>query len=87
MPHPTARTRHRTLTGFALAGLMLIGGRLGLVSAQCPGDWLPTDGIPGTNGAATVLTSWDPDGAGPAPERVVLGGPFLVAGKDRKSVV
>src|SRR5439155_14231614 len=48
--------------------------------AQCPFDWRPGDGIPGTNGPVTASTMWDPDGAGPQPPVLVLGGAFSVAG-------
>ncbi len=48
--------------------------------AQCGLAWLPGYGCPGTNGSVTAMTRWDPDGAGPAPEVVVLGGWFSVAG-------
>jgi len=42
--------------------------------------WLPGDGIPGINGFFTCTTTWDPDGDGPLPELLVVGGYFTVAG-------
>ncbi len=48
--------------------------------AQCPADWLPGEGMPGVNGAVRAATAWDPDGPGPQPELLVVGGSFEVAG-------
>jgi hypothetical protein len=53
-------------------------------SGQCLPPWLETDGFPGvtTDGESLVnaMLSWDPDGAGPQPEVLVVGGRFSVAG-------
>lgn len=46
--------------------------------AQCTNPWLPGDGAPGANAQVDVATTWDPDGAGPAHELVVVGGSFGV---------
>ncbi|HTE04578.1 MAG TPA: hypothetical protein VK824_00165 [Planctomycetota bacterium] len=50
--------------------------------AQCPIDWLPGEGHPGVTGDLPVwaLTAWDPDGAGPLPQRLIAGGGFQGAG-------
>ncbi len=48
--------------------------------AQCDGQWLPGDGLPGTNGPVYAMTYWDPDGPGSLAPRLVLGGSFTVAG-------
>ena len=48
--------------------------------AQCATQWLPGDGLPGTNGLVNAITSWDPDGAGPLLPVLVLGGQFTTAG-------
>lgn len=50
------------------------------VHAQCTQAWLPGYGCPGASGGLTASTSWDPDGAGPAPSVVVIGGGFSVVG-------
>ena len=47
---------------------------------QCPSDWLPGQGIPGVDGYANAVTVWDPDGLGPGPALLVVGGDFEVAG-------
>lgn len=43
-------------------------------------DWLPGEGVPGTNGTVLATTTWDPDGPEPEPELLILGGDFTVAG-------
>jgi hypothetical protein len=54
-------------------------------AAQCPDHWLPGQGIPGQgipglNGTVYAITTWDPDGPGPQPKLLVVGGSFTVAG-------
>jgi hypothetical protein len=51
------------------------------VRAQCPDHWLPGQGLPGVNGYVYAMTTWDPDGPGPQPELLVVGGFFGVAGE------
>src|SRR5215471_20833671 len=48
--------------------------------AQCQPQWLPADGLPGVNGTVYASTLWDPDGPGPEPPLLVIGGSFLYAG-------
>ncbi len=48
--------------------------------AQCPFDWLPGQGVPGVLGKVSAATVWDPDGPGPQPELLVMGGSFRIAG-------
>lgn len=59
----------------------LVGGAQSAL-AQCSPDWLVVQGqgIPGVGGIARATTSWDPDGAGPMPERLVIAGSFAQAG-------
>ena len=42
--------------------------------------WLPGQGLLGTNGTVYAALTWDPDGPGPQPELLVVGGAFGVAG-------
>ncbi len=51
-------------------------------SAQCPPGWLPGEGLRGLNltGSASAMTVWDPDGAGPLPQVLAVGGSFSIAG-------
>jgi hypothetical protein len=46
----------------------------------CDGQWLPGDGVPGVNGHVGAMVYWDPDGPGPMPPVLVVGGSFNVAG-------
>ena len=48
--------------------------------AQCSASYVPGLGMPGVDNRVDALTTWDPDGAGPASPVVVLGGDFLFAG-------
>ena len=51
-----------------------------LLSAQCANNWVSTGGFPGVDGSVSAATMHDPDGAGPAPSRLVLGGRFRAVG-------
>ncbi|MCA8975223.1 MAG: hypothetical protein KDC98_10905 [Planctomycetes bacterium] len=44
--------------------------------SQCATQWVSGSSIPGTNSWVNATTFWDPDGAGPATPRLVLGGYF-----------
>src|SRR5262245_33921601 len=48
--------------------------------AQCQRQWLPGAGVPGTDSHIEAVTHWDPDGAGPQPELLVVGGPITTIG-------
>jgi trimeric autotransporter adhesin len=50
------------------------------VAQSCGPQWLPGEGIAGTQSTVFASTLWDPDGNGPATPKVVLGGRFLYAG-------
>jgi len=47
-------------------------------AAQCTNTWLPGYGCPGANAYVNASTPWDPDGAGPQPAVVVVGGGFTL---------
>ena len=51
-------------------------------AGQCPFGWRPGEGKPGVDGDAAAMsaTTWDPDGAGPQPELLIVGGTFDSAG-------
>ena len=44
--------------------------------AQCPPIVQPYGGTPGPDGVVQTQTLWDPDGPGPLPQRLVVGGRF-----------
>ncbi|MBX3464797.1 MAG: WD40 repeat domain-containing protein [Planctomycetes bacterium] len=48
--------------------------------SQCTNQWLPGPPVPGIGGQVRCCANWDPDGAGPAPARLVFGGQFAAAG-------
>lgn len=54
-----------------------------MLLAQCDPSWLPGLGCPGVDGEVTSSVAWDPDGSGPAPVELVVGGDFGVAGAVR----
>ena len=67
------------ITG-AMSALSCIALLLTVGSAaaqQC--DWLPGHGVAGTAGQVNAIVTWDPDGAGPASEVLVVGGQLTAA--------
>lgn len=62
------------------AAMVLLLGGVGAPAAhaQCGGQWLPGYGVPGVNGTVGCMTLWDPDGPGPLPESLVIGGSFSI---------
>ena len=50
------------------------------LSAQCTLAQVPGDPYPGVDGMVLAATTWDPDGIGPLPLRIVVGGYFAIAG-------
>ena len=47
-----------------------------LLSAQCAPQWQAGDPLPYVRGKVNATVTWDPDGAGPAPLLLVVGGSF-----------
>ncbi len=60
---------------------------LAVARAQCTAQWAPGYGVPGVDAPVTALATWDPDGAGPAPSAVVVGGSFRLAGATSASAI
>ena len=48
--------------------------------AQCTNPWVATGGFPGVQTSLSEAHAWDPDGAGPQPVRLVVGGAMTSAG-------
>ncbi len=59
---------------------ILCGSLAGVARGECEPQWLPGEGVPGVGGTVYAVTTWDPDGAGPEPEVLVVGGDFTTAG-------
>ncbi|HZN39304.1 MAG TPA: hypothetical protein VFD82_10910, partial [Planctomycetota bacterium] len=58
--------------------VFVVGASATRVAAQCATQWLPGQGLAGTNGEVFATTLWDPDGAGPQQPVVVVGGSFRI---------
>lgn len=79
---------HRLFSSISGLGLSIVILNLSASSAvaqDCQGQWLPGEGLPGVGGTVYAATSWDPDGAGPLNELLVVGGSFNVAGTNLAS--
>ncbi|MFO0840016.1 MAG: hypothetical protein U1D55_16030 [Phycisphaerae bacterium] len=48
----------------------------------CTLDWTPGEPWKAVDGGVTAAALWDPDGGGPAPEKLIIGGDFFVAGDE-----
>lgn len=60
-----------------LSSLLALGlGFANSLSAQCSTNWQPGDAVPGVNGVVRATMLWDPDGAGPMYEVLVVAGCF-----------
>jgi trimeric autotransporter adhesin len=70
------RNRSKMILIRALAGFAV----LSIAKAQCNLQWAGVGAMPGVNGIVYATVMHDPDGAGPAPARLVIGGDFTVAG-------
>ncbi len=57
-----------------------LGVAVSLAPAQCNPTWAQGACVPGVAGEVHAALRWDPDGAGPVPEQLVVAGRFEVAG-------
>lgn len=72
----TRRSRDRAAWSPRL-GLSALALATPAAFAQCDPHWTPTPGIAGPTGAnVSAIVLWDPDGPGPRPPLVVVGGTF-----------
>lgn len=58
---------------------LLAGGLSSPLAGQCQPQWSSGNPLAWAAGAVSASTTWDPDGAGPAPPLLVVGGDFAVA--------
>jgi hypothetical protein len=65
------------VVSFGAAAAALLVAR---APAQCAPQWVPSSGLSGTNSDVLAVTVWDPDGSGPQPPLLILGGQFTFAG-------
>ncbi|MEZ4652848.1 MAG: hypothetical protein R3E12_04380 [Candidatus Eisenbacteria bacterium] len=72
------RNPSRALVLLCLLSMSVLSIRA--ASAQCERSWQPGFQVPGVSGDVWASTVWDPDGNGPEPELLVIGGRFLQAG-------
>lgn len=64
-------------------GVSILFSSTSQAAGECTLQLRPTDGIPGVSGTIQAMTRWDPDGDGPEPELLVVGGNFSFAGTTR----
>src|SRR5262245_41200767 len=76
------RSRRVVRRGQLAAGAVAAVGAVSQAHTQgsCDGQWLPGNGIPGVDYKAHAAIAWDPDGTGPLPSVLVVGGEFILAG-------
>ncbi len=72
--------RPRTRCRLTVPLLCVFEGSATASRGQCPPHWLPGHGIPGVPGTINMATRCDPDGPGPQPELLIVGGDFMAAG-------
>ncbi len=68
------------------ARLSVLGVTIGVGSgalAQCQPEWLAGPTVPGFDAVPGAMTTWDPDGPGPLPPRLLVGGGFIGVGDVR----
>src|SRR5688572_19287874 len=71
--------RHCSYVLSSLQAAGLVAAIAPAALAQCNTSWLPGS-VAGVLGTVHAATTWDPDGAGPLPPLVVMGGDFTFAG-------
>jgi hypothetical protein len=66
--------------GICLLAFIVLTSAPHFCFSQCDPNWKPGQDLPDVSGPVKVFTTWDPDGAGPKPELLVVGGEFITAG-------
>ncbi len=75
-----SRTPTLTLAAAAVLTIFALFSLPSLAWAQCQPEWLPGEALSAINGIAEAATTWDPDGPGPLPPLLIIGGAFTAAG-------
>lgn len=65
-----------------LSGLFAFGGLAPSLAAQCATQWSTTGPQAELTGQGECAALWDPDGSGPQPQRLVVGGQELIGGAE-----
>jgi len=76
----TARSTFARLLAPGAAFAVALGTLCPHAMAQCNGRWLPAFGQGGPDDIVYASIVWDPDGDGPRPEELVIGGRFSSVG-------
>jgi hypothetical protein len=63
-----------------LISSLVVLGVIATSPAQCTTAPLPGNAVPGVSGNVYTCLRWDPDGAGPLPAQLIVGGSFAIAG-------
>ena len=75
---PTAKSNsHQYLLALVMLAALWLAPA---ARSQCPNGWLEGETYPGTDLSVYAMTIWDPDGLGPLPSLLVMGGSFSRAG-------
>ncbi len=69
---------HRNHIAVSGLALFTIAAHPFSARGQCAPQWLLGDGIPGMDSPVSAATTWDPDGLGPLPEVLAVGGSFEI---------
>ncbi len=68
--------RRRQIGSLAAVAVAFVAVQAGAVTYQ----WQSAGPVPGVDGTVYAAITWDPDGPGPQPEMLIVGGLFKVAG-------
>ena len=71
---------NRALLALSLRASVAISSAVAGLFAQCGVEWVQGGILPGTDAHVWASAQWDPDGTGPLPPRLVIGGDFYAVG-------
>src|SRR4051812_17406920 len=78
---PVNTTRSSRALAQLFSAAVALSAPAAFAQDPCGPHWLPGPALTDVNGPVTALANWDPDGAGPLPSMVVVGGTFTAAGR------
>lgn len=65
----------------AIAGMVALCASAESARGQCEYEWKPGGSVPGIDGVVSTTIHFDPDGGGPLPDMLVVGGTFRAANR------